>query len=238
LMKWRIPTRVEVELTVDRAGFTVGGHESTPILNMAGFQSVTVEKFARVVFTPETLEVADPTPYLHTLGRYPETAWTALPITQPVAIMGEDETLHPAVTFESASQPLDMAVALDRVWARPGAEVVVEFRGTQTAELTHKIHRQESTAALSFRAPFRVLCNYCRFGGMTGPYHPGDALVYRVGVPTHSPLVEVAGQPDALILVLTVAPGKAAEFFSRGGFPVTALDFPDGVRRAGLRPPS
>src|SRR5688572_2038921 len=106
LMRWRMPTRIEVELTVTRAGFTVGGQESMLILNVAGFESVTVEKFARVAFNPEQLEVADPAQYLDSIGRYPETAWTALTITPPVMILGEDELLHPAVTFESADPEL------------------------------------------------------------------------------------------------------------------------------------
>jgi len=76
LMIWRIPTQVQVELTVARALFTIGGSNATPILNSVGFQFLTVAQFAGMAFSPEQLEVADPTRYISTEGCYPESAWT------------------------------------------------------------------------------------------------------------------------------------------------------------------
>jgi hypothetical protein len=95
-------------------------------------------------------------------------------------IIGEDETLHPAVTFESAGPELAMVGALDRMWARPGAEAVVEFRGARTTDLTLKIHRQESAAALSFRAPFRLCATIAASVASQG--HPTVELRWRIGL--------------------------------------------------------
>jgi hypothetical protein len=78
LVFWRIPTRVQVELTVDRASFTIGGSDATPILNSVGFQSLAVAQFAGIEFSPEQFEVADPARYIPTEGRYPESVWTPL----------------------------------------------------------------------------------------------------------------------------------------------------------------
>jgi hypothetical protein len=225
LMNWRIPTRVQVELTADRAVLTVGGADATPVLNAVAFQSLTVEKFARIVFRPMTFEVADPAQYIPAEDRYPESAWTALTVAPPVEITGEDDTLQPAFTFEGANVGAQASGRLDRVWARPGAEVTAELRGTQRAELTIKIDRQESFAALSFREPFQLMTTYGRVSGISGLPYRANSLTYRAQLPTHSPVIDITGRPQMLVLILTMADHKALDLFSTGGIAVTDLDF-------------
>jgi len=225
LMHWRIPTRVQVEITVDRAVFTVGGADATSLLNAVGFRSLTVEKFARIALRPMTFEVADPAQYVPAEDHYLESAWTSLTVAPPVEITGEDDTLQPAVTLESASVGLEAAGRLDRIWARPGAEVTAEVRGGLRAGLTIKVERQESFAALSFREPFQLMTNYSQVTGISGVPYWTNALTYRVQLLTHSPVIEITGQPQVLVLILTMADHKAIDLFSTGGIPVTALDF-------------
>ena len=45
LMNWRIPTRVQVELTADRAMFTVGGTDTAQILNTVGCHNYIINFF-------------------------------------------------------------------------------------------------------------------------------------------------------------------------------------------------
>ena len=89
LMNWAIPTLVEVNITIDRAVFEVGGDESVSILNCTVFQSLTVEKFNRVTFNPETFAVANPAEYSLTEDRYPESAWHNLTVSSSLEIIGE-----------------------------------------------------------------------------------------------------------------------------------------------------
>jgi hypothetical protein len=138
LINWRIPTPLEVDLTVDRVVFTVGGTDLTPILNSVSVQSITAEKFAYVRFSPEKLEVADPAQYIDTEDRYPESGWVSLAVTPPVVITGEDEVLQPAVTLDSAITGANTTGSLGQVLVRPGAEVTLEVRGAQTVDLTSK----------------------------------------------------------------------------------------------------
>jgi hypothetical protein len=139
LMIWRIPTQVQVELTVARALFTIGGSNVTPILNSVGFQFLTVAQFAGMAFSPEQLGVADPTRYISTEGRYPESAWTSRVVTPPVRITGEDETLQPSVHFEGTMIAPHIAGVLDRVWARPGTEITMEAKVVEATALSIKI---------------------------------------------------------------------------------------------------
>jgi hypothetical protein len=225
LMNWRVPTSVQVDLTVNRAVFIVDGIDSTPILNAVGFQSLTVGRFARLTFSPERLEIADPGQYKPMEDRYLESAWEPLRVTLPVTITGEDETLQPAVTVEGSRVGLKKAGTLDRIWARPGAEVTVEVTGATSQALTVKVDRRESFATLSLREPFQLITEYGRLSGITGSPHRADSLTYRAQLPPQSPIMEITGRPHSLVLIMVIPPEETSKLFFQGGIPVTALDF-------------
>jgi hypothetical protein len=224
LVFWRIPTRVQVELTVDRASFTLGGTEATPILNSVGFQFLSVARFAGIEFSPERFEVADPTRYSPTEGHYPESAWTSLAVTPPVRITGEDETLQPTVHFEGTMPAPQSAGVLDRVWARPGTEITMEAKVAKATALSIKIERQKSTGLVSFHEAFQLTANHGRVSGIGELPYRENALTYRVQLPNHR-RNEITSQPDSLVLMLTMPPGHTIKPFFSGGIPVTAADF-------------
>jgi hypothetical protein len=222
LMAWRIPTKVQVDLTVSRVVFTMGETDSVPILHAVPFQSITVEKFARIEFSPEKLEVANPAQ--QTAGRYREATWTPLTVTPPVVITGENEILQPVVTLESV-KGANTVWSLDQTWVRPGSEVSLEVRGTQPIALTLTVDRQESAVVLSLHEPFQLLTDYSRVSGITDSPYQADSLIYRTQLPNHNPFVEVRGQPHVLVLTLTMSLEKITHLLSQGGILATALDF-------------
>ena len=225
LMSWRIPTHVQVDLTVDRAAFSIGGPDWSPILHSVNFQSISFEKFAYIKFSPEKLEVADPAQYILTEDRYLESAWKSLTVTPPVVITAEGETLQPAVTLESAKLAQNIGGILDRVRARPHSKVTVEVRGTRMVSLTIKVDRKESFADLSFREPFQLVADYARVSGITELPYKAASLTYRGRLPNHSPIIRVNGQPSSMVLILTIIPEKTIDPFCKRSIPVTALDF-------------
>ncbi len=77
LMNWRIPTRVQATLTVDRAEFTVSHAPSSRILDAVSFHSLHVENFESLSFQPAILQVADPRQYNFESDTFPESAWTS-----------------------------------------------------------------------------------------------------------------------------------------------------------------
>jgi hypothetical protein len=224
LMSWRVPTRIEVDLTLDRAVFTLGGTDSTPILNKLSVQSIAVEKYARVEFSPAKLKVADPAQYIPAEDQYPESAWVSLAVTPPVVIVGEAEVLQPALILDKAPGANSVGI-LDRVWARAGAEITLEVRGRQSIHLTIKVDHQKSFAILAFHEPFRLMARYGRVGGIDSVPFKADSLTYRAELLENSPLIEITSQPSSLVLTLTILADKDLEPFSKGGIPVTALHF-------------
>jgi hypothetical protein len=225
LMTWRVPTRVQVDLTVNRAVFMLDGTDSTPILDSVSFQSMTVERFARLVFSPEKLEVADPAQYKPMEDGYQQSAWKSLRVTRPIAITGEDEALQPAVTVEGAKPGPKGVGTLDRIWARPGAEVTVEVRDAKARTLIIKVDRQQSFATLSLQEPFQLLTEYSQLDGVTRSPYRADSLTYKAQLPDHSRIIEIISQPRAFVLIVVIAPEETSRLFFQGGIPVTALDF-------------
>jgi hypothetical protein len=224
LMIWRVPTRIEVNLTLDRAVFTLGGDDSTPILNKLSVQSIAVEKYARVQFSPAKLEIADPAQYFPAEDQYPESSWVLLAVTPPVVIVGEEDMLQPALILDKAPDANSVGI-LDRVWAQPGAEVTLEVSGKQAIHLTVKVAHQQSFAVLGFHEPFRLTTRYSQVSGIDGVPYKADSLTYRAELPENSPLIEIISQPSALVLALTMLADIGLEPFSKGGIPVTALHF-------------
>lgn len=220
LMNWRILTRVQVDLTVSRAIFTLGGSEWTQVLNSVGFESITLEKFGRIEFSPEKLEVAAPG-----LSDQTMTSWTSLKVTPPVIITGEDERLQPAVTFETAELGQTIAGTLDQIWATPGARVTVAVKGAKKAVLTIAVERHESSAAISTHGPFKMIIDYCQVGGIAALPHQADSLTFRTQLPNHSRQVRITSYGRSMVFILTIDQRKATELFPKDGIPVTALDF-------------
>ena len=61
LANWRIPTRVLLDITVDRVSFTLAGDEAIDIPERAlGFRSLAMENFDRAAFTPSGLAIRVP----------------------------------------------------------------------------------------------------------------------------------------------------------------------------------
>ena len=158
LLRWRLPTRVNVDLTVDRVSFTVGGAESAAILNSVAFSSITVKKFALIELTPAKLEVADPLQYVLGDDSYPESAWKPLTASRPVIFTPQDETLQPSLTFEVINRRAEAHAygTLDRVWSGPDSEVTLELREAKTTTLTVSLDNRESAVTLSIHDPAYV----------------------------------------------------------------------------------
>jgi hypothetical protein len=70
-----------------------------------------------------------------------------------------------------------------------------------------------------------LIIEYGRLGGVTWLPYRADSLTYRAQLPQHSPTIEITGQPRSLILTVVIPPEETPKLFSKGGIPVTALDF-------------
>lgn len=225
LMAWRIPTRVELQVAVNRALFTLGGSSATSIMHLPKFQSLTIEKFAQLRLSPEELEIADPTQFIPNDDRYPEFSWKSLAFIPPIVITGLNQRLQPSVTVEFARADHKAGGTLDRLWGNPGAEVTITVRDKRTAYLGVQMSAQQSSMNLLLHEPFQMIVEFGSISGIKGPQEQLDSRTFRVRLPDHIPEITIRGQPDALLLMTTMSLTKAVNIAPKGGIPISAIDF-------------
>jgi hypothetical protein len=226
LMWWRVPTRIAMALTVDRLVFSVAGDELTPVLTSLPFRSVTVEKPATVKFTPARLALFDPSRQVEERSGFPEPDWWPLDVEDPILITGafDDPALQPSLTFEGIGA--SPSGTLDRVWAEPGADIVLELRGGRARDLTLLADQANVHGNLSFSGPFELIASYCRFDGVNGLSEPSqDERVLRASLRSDSPLVEFRGKPRSLVLNLSLVEESEVIPLPAGGILVAEVDF-------------
>lgn len=152
LMTWRVPARIQVDLTVEKATLTVGNSEpmSTRILNSVDFQAITFENFISITFQPEKLEIANPMKYDFAEDRFPESAWIDLALSdQKVSIKKRDDSQHPMVTLESAMAVSEASERNDLMRGTQGNVVTLEVGGDQNQRINIKVAGQDPRAVLS-----------------------------------------------------------------------------------------
>lgn len=225
LMHWRVPTRIRLDAVVGRVLFTVGGSGPVAILNSIRFQSISIEQFARFKFSPEKIEVADPERYDVRENAYPRSAWTLVAANQPLEMSGEEETLQPTITLESAKEPEASIGAIDVVSVETGAAVSVEVAGAKGKNLSLRVVEKEPRMALSVDGPIQLIASHVKASGVSKTPYGADVLTYRVIPSRDDRVIEILGRHDTLAVNFTISTKQASSPFSKSGIPVTSLDF-------------
>ncbi len=234
LMYWPLSTKLSIALTVDRVVFTVGGTESVQLMDPAIVSSLTVDHFSSIEFNPYKLEVANPLDYQLHEDRYPDSAWTLVPLKdKQVTVVGGSQMQQYAVTFESPE-----IAKLDRVWMRPGSKVTLEIRGRKFTNLTIAVEKQTASAFLQPATSFQLISDNCNVNGITQVPYRANSLTYRVWLPDNHSAIEITSQrqdPYSLVLNLTLSPTRETnQFLSTNKITVTTLDF---SRQSSTGPP-
>ncbi len=228
-MSWPLATRVQIDLIVDRAQFTVGGVEPIQIVNDQRFQSLTIEKFQEIQLYPEALEVANPDSPLPEPSlpnqEVPLSGWKPLTIQQrPIVITSEAPSLQPAVTLDFPSTGSQALGTLKRVWVNPGATMTVEIRGERVKDISVSVEGQPSSAEVSIPNPFHLITEFGTLSGVTGNPYRGDSFTYRVQ-PGHNPQITTTSMPEDLVLILSLPNDRTETRILRGPVLVTAIKF-------------
>ena len=115
----RVPTRVMLDLVVDRLAFTIGPGEERIGTENIELQALTIERFERARLSTVNLEVADPRRYDFETDGYPTAAWRPMPASASRDLQSGEPSLQPAITFESRDTGGKLG-SLDNIYAQPG----------------------------------------------------------------------------------------------------------------------
>jgi hypothetical protein len=236
LTYWHLPTRIQLDLLVDRVVFTLGGSGQTPLVEPMSFRSLVVEHFQSLSFEPRRLEVADPAKYDEERREYAPGAWQPVPTSGAVTFSPKDPTLRPSVSIQTTSDEGDLAGKLDRLSVGTGARVTLETGRGKPPRVAVTIDGPQADVTVTPRGEFRLVANHVSLSGVVRLPVESDSLEFKAELKPGNLTVGVLGEPQSLSLKLRPAAAAEVGFLSPGGTPVTAIDFlrpqPDAPERA------
>lgn len=227
LMQWRGPTRVKVDVVVDRVEFTVGAEATTRVLDAVNFQTLHIEQFKQISFQPERLELADMQRYDLEHDRFAKDAWQSVPTKGTVYIHAKSGGGAPAVTFERIHESSNGVSTLDPLWVSQGTVVTLERPGNQPNTITVKTSgSMEQRLTFAFTGALRMVLDDGQLSGIGGrPMMEEESLTYRVHLGPANPAVEVRGSAKPLVLNFESHQDALEQLFSKDGVLVTRLEF-------------
>jgi len=229
LLNWHLPTHVKAELTVRRVVFTVGGADKSAVINLLGLKSLFIEKFNLIKFMPESLTLASASTQKPAARTAAAPRLTSSP--QPVIIRPKDERFQSSVSFSGGTNGQPYALAMGDVLAAPSSEVTLET--TEDAyDLIMRIDGQHSSGNITAAGPIKVGIDNCEVSGVAT--YPTGAQSFNLETKlSRDSSVEFDGQPDSLVLTMTVPPDRAASLFPRGSIPIKAIRFEQQSEQGG-----
>ena len=234
LMNWRVPTRVQIDLVVDRVAFSIGGSQPVPILDKsAGFHSLSIENFDSITFKPAKLQMADPD---HVDDGHVDVAWKVIAADAAVVLRGRKEDL-PIVTILSDHGGDGLAGRLEAISVDPGTQVILET--IDGAGMTIRFDGQRLAPAVLPMDGFRLnAARTRREGKFADSKQPAANLIaLRAELAPDSPLIDVRGLPQSLVLTLTPVKNTTMALLSKIGAPIRDIEL-TRQNQSGEREPS
>jgi len=238
LIRWRVPTLVEIDVSVRRAELRGEGPDPQVLLDSAEVRSVSLRGFEELRLSPVALWIADPAKYDLARDTYPDSAWTALSAGQSL-ILRPAERIAATVTIRPAAKS-GGSLVLDRVFAGP-ADVMLE--SPEPGSLAVKLPEQRHRRAFSLPEEFWLVADYCARDGAPWPQQ-GQSVTLRVRTRPDNRLLEFSSSESGVLLAVVYVPGRKepllardfaveqAEFLDQGptGQPESTLTGPGAVR--------
>ena len=230
LMQWHKPTRIELELTVDRIALRVASDPTdgglATLINYGEMRSIGADRVARVSFTPETLEIADEARFDLKSDLFPEDAWRPFAVKDDLVLepVSDSPDITAAVSLQSMDNEIPGLIKLVRV--NVGAEVVMELGKEEDGDqpwLTLVLDEIPARTDVVFAAPFLMMADYMRLLGAEGPTVSSDSLSLRASSDSNT-AISVLGSDRGLVLQLVPA-GSVTALLGDSYIPVDTVDF-------------
>ncbi len=213
MMKVRMPTHVQLDLTVQKVKFTMGGANRAPILDTLGFSELGIEKFRSVSLSPKSLRVVD----AEKLDAAPEHSkpalWRELRAPGQLTFTGTDESLQPAVRIAGILEDAKSVGTLDLLLLDPDSVVTLERRGKRRGLLV-KVEGQSLSPAAIVSAPIRILTEHAAAKELGAV---GLNPVYEAQMRDSSPEIKIESAPNGLTLKIGTVGDAVLALLPKGG---------------------
>lgn len=210
---WRVPTRIQLDLTTTRLALTLAGEEPREILNHpVAFSALTIEDCNTVTFHAEKLEIADPS--------RPAEPWRELTPTDPIQLVCRDPAAK--LTLQNPDPATAQLGTLADIRIAPGAQVILEISSDPDPALTFELTtRQQLTLALA--PTIELVTDLLKPEGIDLPLQ-ANPLTFRAHLPESRRMLDLTGSEHGLVLVLTPPPNQLGGLFrEKLDLPLTSI---------------
>jgi hypothetical protein len=206
LTSWRAPTRVQLDVAVDRIGFILAAGEPVDLPERAlNFRSLTIENFDRAVFAPKALSVgaqdsggnARFQPLIASTSKRSE-----------IVLSGEAET-QPAMTIDASAVEAKSAGRLESISVKAGTKITLETAAGEAASFHVRIEGQALATNVLSAGELRISAANVTAAGLPAVARSGDRLLLRMRPSEDDPYLKIQGARRFFVLSATLAQSDA-----------------------------
>jgi hypothetical protein len=182
---WRVPTRLQLDLVIDRIAFTLAGERPVDMpARPLGFRTLSVENFDRLTFTPDRVRWID---------RAPEASRMLRRAATVVLNSAADETA--VVILEGAGRGTGAAGAgrLQPLAIAPGSRVILTTSSDASNRLSLKVEGQPLDTNVLPAAELALSATNVTLDESPPPARAAGALTLAFSLPEDRPFVELQG---------------------------------------------
>jgi hypothetical protein len=226
LMNWRLRTRVNSTIVVNRVQFSAAAEKkATPLLKSVEVLSLSLERFSGVQFRPNTFRVANPKQYVFATDTYPAYAWSSLDFSRrTMTFKGSNPNAPPRLTFENASSKNLALGRLDELQASSGAQITLEAMEDRTLNIIIQGKDPILGVTLVPNGEFQLVADHSQPDDVKRLPFDHASLAYRVRLADDQPTVSINGQENSLVLIGRFHSDKDVEALSNTTIPVDSLN--------------
>jgi hypothetical protein len=209
-MTWRLPTRVQLDLVVNRVAFTLSGNQAVDVpANALSFDMLSVENFDKVAFNPKRLRVQQD-------AAADTVAWKDAAVRGAVVLSGTSDE-RPLLTIEPGGGSIDgrSAGRLQPLAGKPGTRVTLEARSGSSPRVMLRMDGQDLQTNLLPDGEVYLAASHATIEGAGGLGSGEGEIALQVTLREDDPYMQLQGARRFFVVTAAVVAGGALPLVDR-----------------------
>jgi hypothetical protein len=200
---WRVPTRFQLDLVLDRLAFTLAGEQPVDVpARPLGFRTLSVENFDRLTFTPARVRWIDRAPEASRILRGAATVTLNSAGDETAAVVLESAGRGTAASGAGRLQPLAIA---------PGSRVILTTSPDPSNRIALGVEGQPLDTNVLPAAELALTATNVALDEAPLPPRTGGPVTLAFSLPEDRPFVRVQGARRSFVITATLsAPASLA----------------------------
>jgi len=209
-MTWRIPTRSQLDLVVNRVTFVLAGNRPVDVpANALGFALLSIENFDKVTFTPKRM-------LLQRDAAGHAEAWREIATNGAVVLSGARDE-RPLLTLEPGAGRSDAQSAgrLQPLSGRPGTRVTLEAKSGSAARLMLRLDGQDLQTNLLPDGEVRLAATHAAIESMDRSVTGDGDIALQVTLAADQPIMQLHGSRRFFVVTAGLPENRAVVLLDR-----------------------